>query len=96
VAFEQLKELGERAAARVHQMRHSSQPERDPNDPFGRPEVIEVELFEDEPIVYRETVARERVVLGVDSVIESELVSDVRRVEHVEVEATRGHHEQAH
>ena len=88
MAFEQLKELGERASARVQHLRHAAprHTSPDPDDPFGRPEMVEVELFEEQPIVHRTVMARERVRVDLHETIEDRAVHDERRVEHVETE----------
>ncbi|MCW2924936.1 MAG: hypothetical protein JWM98_2340 [Thermoleophilia bacterium] len=88
MAFERLQELGERAAGRVHSMRGGSNAPRptDPNDPFGKPAVVEIQLFEDRPYAERETVAKERITLGVQTTSRVERVEATRRIEHVDVE----------
>ena len=84
MAFEQLKELGERASARMQHLRHSSPRSRDADDPFGHPQVVEVELFEEVPVVHRQVFARERVAVDVHETAEQRLVEAERRVEHIE------------
>ena len=59
---------------------------RDADDPFGRPEVVEIELFEDRPVVHRDVVAKERVSVDVRGISETRLLEDERRIEHVEME----------
>lgn len=88
MAFERLQELGERAASRVHSMRSGPSAPRstDPDDPFGKPAVVEIQLFEDRPYAERETVAKERIHLGVQTSATTEHVATTRRIEHVDVD----------
>lgn len=85
MAFERLQELGERAARRLH-VGHGSSDEGDRDERFGSPAVIEIELLEEQPIVRRRTVAKERIAIDVPAEHDTRRVRAERRIEHVDEE----------